>query len=132
MMGAVAEPPTAGEIAAAAESAPPPPRRILTLRNYLWLVIAAVVIFLGLRYLGPVLTPFLIGAILAYLGTPLVDWAATKGISRATSTTVVVLMFGLLVFVLFLVLIPLVQSEVLLAAKRLPDWLGQLSARIAP
>ena len=74
----------------------------------------------------------MIGAILAYLGTPIVDWAATKGISRATSTTVVVLMFGLLVLLLFLVLIPLIQSEVLLAAKRLPDWLGQLTARIAP
>jgi predicted PurR-regulated permease PerM len=41
-------------------------------------------------------------------------------------------MFGLLVLLLFLVLIPLIQSEVLLAAKRLPDWLGQLTARIAP
>ena len=132
MVGAVAEPPTAGEIAAAAESAPPPPRRILTLRNYLWLVIAAVVIFLGLRYLGPVLTPFLIGAILAYLGTPIVDWAATRGISRATSTTVVVLLFALLVFLLFLVLIPLVQSEGLLAARRFPVWLGELTARVAP
>jgi predicted PurR-regulated permease PerM len=29
-----------------------------------------------------VLTPFLIGAILAYLGTPIVDWAA-PGASRA-------------------------------------------------
>jgi predicted PurR-regulated permease PerM len=126
---AVGEPPTDAEVAAAAQ---PGPRRILTLRNYAWLAGAALVVFFGLRYLGPVLTPFLIGAILAYLGTPLVDWAASKGISRATATTVVVLLFGLLVFLVFLVLIPLVQSEVMVAAKRLPEWLGQLTARVAP
>ena len=44
-------------------------RRVLTARNYAWIAGAAIVLFLGLRYLGPVLTPFLIGAILAYLGT---------------------------------------------------------------
>ena len=44
-----------------------------------------VVLFLGLRYLGPVLTPFLIGAILAYLGTPLVDWARGARRARAAS-----------------------------------------------
>ena len=131
-IAAAAAPPANGEIIATAEPAAPRPRRILTLRNYAWLAGAALVVFFGLRYLGPVLTPFLIGAILAYLGTPVVDWAATKGISRATATTVVVLMFALLLFVLFLVLIPLVQSEVLLAAKRFPEWLGELTARVAP
>ncbi len=44
---------------------PPRPRRTLTVRNYVWIVAAALVLVLGLRYLGPVLTPFLIGAILA-------------------------------------------------------------------
>ena len=112
----------------------PPPRvhRVLTLRNYLWLVIAAVVVVLGLRYLGPVLTPFLIGAILAYLGTPLVDWAGRRNVSRALSTTVVVLLFGSLLLAIFVVLIPLVQGEVLLAAQRVPDLLAHLTARIAP
>jgi predicted PurR-regulated permease PerM len=57
---------------------------VLTARNYVWIAGAAIVIFLGLRYLGPVLTPFLIGAILAYLGTPIVQWAE-GGASRAGS-----------------------------------------------
>ncbi|MEO8755370.1 MAG: AI-2E family transporter [Casimicrobiaceae bacterium] len=116
------------------ESALPaaPARRALTPRNYLWLASAALVVLLALRYLGPVLTPFLIGAILAYLGTPLVDWAVVKGIARPLATTVVVLLFGLLLVLLFLVLIPLVQTEVLLAAKRFPELLAQAMARIAP
>lgn len=111
---------------------PPRPRRVLTLRNYVWIAGAAAVIFLGLRFLGPVLTPFLIGAILAYLGTPLVDWAHGHRVSRGLSTTIVVLLFGILLLALFVVLIPLVQSELSLAARRVPDLAGQAVARVSP
>ena len=109
-----------------------PARRKLTLRNYLWIFGAGLVLLIGLHYLGPVLTPFLIGAILAYLGTPIVDRAAQRNISRGLSTTVVVLLFGSLLLLLFVILIPLVQGEVLLAAKRLPEWIGAVTARIGP
>ena len=118
---ALAEPPPA-----------PRPRRALTARNYFWIVGAAVVIFLGLRYLGPVLTPFLIGAILAYLGTPIVNWAEEHKVSRGLSTTVVVLLFGITLLALFLVLIPLVQSEVMLAARRIPELGAQAAAKVSP
>ncbi|MFO1399572.1 MAG: AI-2E family transporter [Burkholderiales bacterium] len=111
---------------------PPRPRRVLTVRNYVWIVAAALVLVLGLRYLGPVLTPFLIGAILAYLGTPLVDWAARHKISRGLATTFAVMLFGILLLVLFLILIPLVQTEVALAARRLPELVAQLVARVTP
>ena len=70
------------------------------------------------------LTPFLVGAILAYLGTPLVDGREKRRVSRALATTIVVLLFGVLLLVLFLVLVPLVQAEVVLAAKRLPELFG--------
>jgi predicted PurR-regulated permease PerM len=122
----------AGTPALAEPPASPRPRRALTARNYAWIAGAGIVIFLGLRYLGPVLTPFLIGAILAYLGTPLVDWAEKHRVSRALATTVVVLLFGVLLLALFLVLIPLVQAEVVLAAQRLPDLIGQGVARLSP
>ncbi|MFO1311354.1 MAG: AI-2E family transporter [Burkholderiales bacterium] len=121
---ALAEPPA---------SAPAPhARRVLTARNYAWIAGAAAVLFLGLRYLGPVLTPFLIGAILAYLGTPIVDWAESRRISRGIATTVVVMLFGVLLLALFLVLIPLVQSELTLAARRLPELASQAVARVSP
>ena len=107
-------------------------RRVLTARNYAWIAGAAIVLFLGLRYLGPVLTPFLIGAILAYLGTPIVAWAERRRISRGIATTVVVLLFGILLLALFLVLIPLVQSELSLAARRLPELASQAVARVSP
>jgi predicted PurR-regulated permease PerM len=131
-----AESPAPAPAALAEPPSPPPapahPRRVLTARNYAWIAGAAIVIFLGLRYLGPVLTPFLIGAILAYLGTPLVKWAEARRISRGLATTVVVLLIGFVLLMLFLVLIPLVQSEVSLAARRIPDLVSQGVARISP
>jgi predicted PurR-regulated permease PerM len=112
--------------------AAPPARRVLPLRHYLWGVGAALIVIFALRWLEAVLTPFLIGAILAYLGTPLVDAAERRGMPRTLATTIAVLLFGLMLFAVFLVLIPLVQGEVALAAKRLPALLAQASAQVAP
>ena len=114
------------------EAPAPRPKQPLSPRNYLWIAGAALVVFFALRYLGAVLTPFLVGAILAYLGTPLVDMAERRGISRTISTALVVFCLGLLLLALFLVLIPLVQAEVALAIKRFPDLLANTTARIFP
>ncbi len=123
---------TAAPATGATEAQAPMAKQPLSLRHYLWIVGAALVVFFALRYLGAVLTPFLVGAILAYLGTPLVDMAERRGISRAISTTLVVFCFGLLLLALFLVLIPLVQAEVALAIKRFPELLANTTARIFP
>jgi predicted PurR-regulated permease PerM len=117
---------------APAEDAVAPARRPLPLRHYLWGVGAALVVFFALRWLNSVITPFLVGAILAYLGTPLVDFLQRRKVPRSVGTTLVVLLFGLVLFAIFLVLIPLVQSEVALAAKRLPALVAQAMAQVAP
>jgi len=85
-----------------------------------------------LYWLGPVLTPFLIGAILAYLGTPLVDATERRGVHRAVGTTLTVLLFGIAIAGMLFVLVPLVQSEVGLVMKRLPDVLAVISERLLP
>ncbi len=117
---------------AAGASTERPARGPLAVRNYAWIAGAALVLVLALRFLGPVLTPFLIGAILAYLGTPDVAWAAGRGVPRALATTLVVVLFGLLLLALFLVLVPLVHAEVMLAAKRLPDLVANATAQVTP
>ena len=124
--------PARGETDPAGTPEVPARRQPLSPRNYLWIAGAALVVFFALRYLGAVLTPFLVGAILAYLGTPIVDMAERRGISRAISTTLVVFCFGLLLLALFLVLIPLVQAEVGLAIKRFPELLANTTSRIFP
>jgi len=116
-----------------APAAPPARRRHpLAPRHYVWVVGAALVIVFALRWLGSALTPFMIGAILAYLGTPVVDRLQKRGIPRAVSTLLVILFIGLLLAALFFVLIPLVQSEVVTITRRIPDLFAQFTARVAP
>ena len=109
-----------------------PARRPLSARHYLWIVGAALVVIAMLHWLGGVLTPFLVGTILAYLGTPLVQLARRRRVSRTLATTAVVLLFGLILAALFLVLIPLVQSEFTLAARRIPDLIALVSSSVVP
>jgi predicted PurR-regulated permease PerM len=106
--------------------------RPLTTRHYVASAVATAVFFALLHQLGPVLTPFLVGAILAYLGTPIVDAMERRGVHRAIGTTLTIVAFGIAIAGLLLVLIPLVQAEVALASKRLPDLFAQAGARLVP
>lgn len=108
------------------------PHRPVTTRQYLWVVGAAVVAVLALHFLGPVLTPFLVGAIFAYLGTPLVNAMQRRGVSRTVGTTATVLLFGVAVIGVFLVLIPLVQAELSVAMQKLPDLAARLVGNVSP
>ncbi len=106
--------------------------RPLTTRHYVAIGVAAAIFFALLHQLGPVLTPFLVGAILAYLGTPIVDAMERRGVHRAIGTTLTIVAFGVAIAGLLLVLIPLVQAEVALASKRLPDLFAQAGERLVP
>ena len=117
---------------ALAPVAAPARRHPLAPKQYLWVVGAALVIFFALRWLGSALTPFLIGAALAYLGTPVVNRLQARGVPRAASTLLVIIFIGLLLAALFFVLIPLVQSEVVTITRRVPDLFAQFTARVAP
>ena len=120
---------------APAPGAAPPesllPRRI-TPRQYLWVAGALAVVALALHFLGPAITPFLVGAIFAYLGTPIVGALERRGLPRTLGTVITVLLFGVAVAAILLVLVPLVQAEVGLAAKKLPDLFSRFLAQAAP
>lgn len=111
---------------------PARPPRPLAPRHYLWIAGAALAFVAALQWLGPVLTPFLVGAILAYLGTPLVGALARRGVHRAIGTTLTVALFGVVIGALFVVLVPLVQAEVALAMKRLPELFERAAAVLLP
>jgi predicted PurR-regulated permease PerM len=125
-------------------TAPPPPivapvaaepahlRRQVTVRQYLWVVGAIAVAAAALHFLGPVLIPFVIGAIFAYLGTPIVEWMERRRVPRTLGTVITVLFFGLLIAALMVVLVPLVQAEVGLASKKIPELLGRLVLHVTP
>jgi predicted PurR-regulated permease PerM len=107
-------------------------RQQLSVQHYAWIIGVVVILALLLHLLGDILTPFLIGAILAYIGNPAVSWGETHRISRTIGTLLVVGITGLAVFGLILVLTPLVHSEFAQLVQRLPSLAVLLQTKFAP
>ncbi len=122
----------------AVPAAPPAPASLsrpavpLSWRHYVWVIGAVVVFVLLLQGLGPILMPFFAGAILAYLGSPLVEWLTKKKLSRTTGTLIVITLLLAVIFILLFVLIPLIQSEASLIAKRIPELFDRFSTTLLP
>jgi predicted PurR-regulated permease PerM len=127
-----ARPPADGSSPAESGRAPAPPHQRTQARHYLW--VAGTVLVLGamVRWLGTALTPFLIGAILAYLGLPIVRRCERLRIPRTIGTVIAVVVMGLLIFALLLVIVPLVEAEVALVVRRVPVLVDQFTARAGP
>ena len=92
-----------------------------------WLVLTCVFLSAWLLYLlAPVLTPFLLGALLAYLGDPIADRLEQKKLSRTLSVVVVFAVMCVIGLLLLLILIPLLQEQLTSLLSRLPlivPWL---------
>lgn len=114
------------------EGPPAPLSGPIAPRQYAWIAGALIVVAAALHWLGPVLTPFLIGTILAYLGTPVVNRCTRAGIPRTIGTLLAVALMVVLVLALLLVILPLVQAELALLLRRLPLLADLYAARIAP
>lgn len=75
--------------------------------------------------LGAVLTPFVLAALLAWMGDPLVDRLQASGRSRNTSVVLVFTLMLLLVTLALAILVPMVVAQVRLLGESLPgyrDW----------
>ncbi|MDH4567703.1 AI-2E family transporter [Pseudomonas sp. BN414] len=96
-------------------------------RRWLWL---GGFLFLGwlLYQLHPVLSPFLIGMLLAYLGDPLVDRLERLGLSRTWGVVLVFGLFGLVLLAALLVILPMLGRQLFRlyeVAPQMIDWLQQ-------
>jgi predicted PurR-regulated permease PerM len=105
-------------------------------RNWLLLALLAGICWL-VYLLAPVITPFAISAVLAYLGDPLVDrlekveiWRWKVGRTLAVSI-VFILMLSLLTIVL-LIVIPLLADQIRQLVHLLPRWIEWFSATAMP
>ncbi|HWU85139.1 MAG TPA: AI-2E family transporter [Rhodocyclaceae bacterium] len=95
--------------------------------------IACGLLLLGLLYLlSPILTPFLLAGILAYICNPLVERLVAWRTPRVVAVLGVVVAIGLILASLLLILIPLVQDEGALLAERTPDALAALNEQLLP
>jgi len=99
-----------------------------------WFLIAAVVV-LALWLLGPVLTPFVVAAVLAYALTPLVNKLDRMGkgrLPRVVAVVVVELLFILAVLSLVLLVVPIVAKEIPLMREQIPLLADRITTGLTP
>ena len=90
-----------------------------------WQLIALVLLICAALYiLSPVLTPFAVAAIFAYLFDPLVDRLQRMKLSRTWATTIVFLVLMILMIIVLVLLIPYLQRQIATLIRHLPDWIA--------
>ncbi len=101
--------------------------------NKQWYVLALVLLTGYLVYLlSPILTPFAVGALLAYLFDPLADKLEKLKLSRTLSVTLVFFVISLIVFGVSLVLIPALEKQISSFIKNLPLYFDWLRSNVSP
>lgn len=96
-----------------------------------WLAVAFACAWL-LSALGPILTPFMLAGILAYIWNPVVDRLQRLGLPRMVGVIAVLLAMGGIVTGLALILLPLLVEEANLLMARLPDALALANEKLLP
>jgi len=95
------------------------------------LILILSIIFFALLYLlAPVLTPFLISALLAYMANPLASLLTRWHVPRLLSTVIVFLIVFSILFLLLALLIPLLEKQLILFIKTLPAMLNWIQAAL--
>ncbi len=109
------------------------PGKIPWLQNQALLWLAIVVVLGGFVWLlAPVLTPFLLAAILGYILNPGVDRLQRWHVPRWLGTTLMLLLLSAIFAVLLLIVVPVLQKEFLQAREKLPELLTRMQDGLAP
>ena len=99
-----------------------------------WCLIAALTA-LALWLLGPVLTPFVVAAVLAYALTPLVNKLDRMGkgrLPRVVAVILVELLFIIATLCLFLLIVPIVAKEIPLIREQVPLLADRITNGLTP
>ncbi|MBW3550267.1 MAG: AI-2E family transporter [Proteobacteria bacterium] len=94
------------------------------LQRLQWAAVAALVFWL-LWVLAPVLTPFVLAALLGWLGDPLVDRLQRAGRSRNVAVMLVFSVMSLALLVILLLLVPAIENQIATLVRSFPsyrDW----------
>lgn len=95
------------------------------LRRLQWAALGLAALWL-LWVLAPILTPFVIAALLGWLGDPLVDRLERSGRSRNTAVSLVFATMLLVLILTLLILVPLIERQIATLIDSMPryrDWL---------
>jgi len=90
-------------------------------QRWQWLLIAAVIGWL-VWLLSPILMPFMLAGVFAYLGDPLVDRLERLRIGRGLAASIVFLVMLLIVALALVLLVPLIQRQITRFVAALPAY----------
>ena len=99
--------------------------------RWFWLALFSVT-FVLLYLLAPILTPFVVGALLAYLGDPIVDRLEKFKLSRTLSVVVVFFVLSIIIALVFLLVIPVLETQIKTLLQKLPDFLDWVVKHLQP
>ena len=96
-----------------------------------WLGIGAATALL-LWLLAPVLTPFVIGAVLAYALHPMVERLAARRVPRLLAVLVVEVAFLVALVAVLLLIVPIITRELPLLREQIPQLAARLNDTVKP
>ena len=91
-------------------------------------LLALAAFLLLVHQLRPVLSPFVIGALIAYLGDPLADRLESRGLGRGLAAALVFLLIGILLAIILLFTLPVVAQQLDMLVRKVPlvfEWFIQ-------
>ncbi len=91
------------------------------LKRLQWGLVAFATLWL-VWLLGPILTPFVLAALLGWLGDPLVDRLERTGRSRPVAVTLVFVLMVLVLVLAVLILVPMVERQIRTLVEALPQY----------
>jgi predicted PurR-regulated permease PerM len=100
-------------------------------RSFTWLALGLAALAL-LWLLAPVLTPFLVGAVLAYALHPAVERLAARRVPRVLSVLVVEVTVIVVLVAVALLIVPILAKEVPLLREQIPLLADKLNRTLAP
>jgi predicted PurR-regulated permease PerM len=107
------------------------PPRADRLQTAVW-ALAGIALIALFWALSPILAPFVIAAVFAYICDPAVNWMVRRRVPRALAVSLVIVLLGLLLTTLVLVLAPMIYREAVNLLRRLPDLVELFNERVSP
>jgi predicted PurR-regulated permease PerM len=86
----------------------------------------------GVNLLAPVLTPFLIAAVLAYALHPAVEWLASRRVPRVLAVTLVEVAAIAALLALVFLIVPIISKELPLLREQIPRLAERLNQTLTP
>ena len=108
-----------------------PPDELIPVNRWPWLLAFLVAVGLFFYLLNPILLPFILGGLIAYLGDPLVDWLERHRLNRTVAVSLVFLLITGMIVTALLVFLPMLAKQVDILIQKVPllyKWLTQVAA----